>query len=424
MESLYFLHIPKTAGGTFINVLDNLYPQADIFPPLLLSELVTFSLTDIEKFPLVRGHFDYGLVSNLGLNRAVATFLRDPVNRSLSQFSHSQRNPEVNYWRKNGHRQPEDLEAFLSWPETPDILWNVQTRSLTSDWYALRKLVFWDVAQPEITDAFLLDLAKVRLKKMRFFGIQERFNDSLLLFCHTFGIKFPLGIQDSNVSTDKLKNSDVLAGQYQIISDLNRLDEELYSFALGIFEERFLSMAADLSEKFPRANTLEQRVDLYAIQSLPTATSTKEVVNSEADRSNNWTYQFDQPLRGSQWHSREKYKDAYCRWTGPETVSTLEFEITCSFASVITIQTLGALSLDVLDSFRVTLNGHPVKVFRSINSEGPMFIGAIPRNSLRDRFQTLEIAVCRTLSPPLVSNAQHDSRLLGICILWIKLSAQ
>jgi hypothetical protein len=59
-EWLYFLHIPKTAGGTLTLFLDACFHEEEIFPARQLSELVrVVDLQDrLARCRFLRGHFD------------------------------------------------------------------------------------------------------------------------------------------------------------------------------------------------------------------------------------------------------------------------------------------------------------------------------------------------------------------------------
>ncbi len=83
----YFVHIPKTAGTSFIVLLDRFYAAEKIYPHQLWREAKDIDLAQNEQYDLYRGHFGGGGVSVL-THRAVEffTILRDPVALAHSTF--------------------------------------------------------------------------------------------------------------------------------------------------------------------------------------------------------------------------------------------------------------------------------------------------------------------------------------------------
>ena len=61
----YFTHVPKTAGTSFIVLLDRLFNQPDIFPQQLWREVGSIDAEANDAFELFRGHFGGGGVSAL-----------------------------------------------------------------------------------------------------------------------------------------------------------------------------------------------------------------------------------------------------------------------------------------------------------------------------------------------------------------------
>lgn len=85
-------------------------------------------------------------------------------------------------------------------------------------------------------DRILLDSAVENLRRMAFFGLTERQEDSRFLFERIFGIRFRrLFVQFNNTHAHK---ADVTNHEITQVQRLNRLDLALYKFASRLFEER------------------------------------------------------------------------------------------------------------------------------------------------------------------------------------------
>src|SRR5216684_3843830 len=88
---LYYLHIPKTAGTTFTAILDRQFSAEQICPAQLWPDLVRIPPERLRQYRLLRGHFYYCVRAVLPPDTCFATLLRDPVERSLSHYSHIMR---------------------------------------------------------------------------------------------------------------------------------------------------------------------------------------------------------------------------------------------------------------------------------------------------------------------------------------------
>src|SRR5262249_51809560 len=91
-DSMFFLHIPKTAGTTFGRVLESRFRREEIYPPHWLHEHRDASPATFAPYRYFRGHFhDPDIRLMLGNRHPVClTMLRDPVDRFLSHFAFAQ----------------------------------------------------------------------------------------------------------------------------------------------------------------------------------------------------------------------------------------------------------------------------------------------------------------------------------------------
>ena len=62
----YFVHVPKTAGTSFIVLLDRFYPADKIFPHQLWREIKHIDVNCNAQFDLYRGHLGGGGVAVSG----------------------------------------------------------------------------------------------------------------------------------------------------------------------------------------------------------------------------------------------------------------------------------------------------------------------------------------------------------------------
>jgi hypothetical protein len=164
---------------------------------------------------VVVGHIPYGLYRrSLPRDARYVTFLREPIDRVLS---HYHRHVE----RKS--RTTETLEEALEMG--PPDLTNLATRFLCGHTSPLGEL-----------PPSALDDAKANLRRFEFVGLQERLEESIVLLQRMLGLGL-VPYMDAHVSVDRPAVGDIPDEQRALIGEFNRLDVELYTFGLGLFEQ-------------------------------------------------------------------------------------------------------------------------------------------------------------------------------------------
>ncbi|CAP33109.2 Protein CBR-HST-6 [Caenorhabditis briggsae] len=183
-------------------------------------------------------------------NYFYTTFLRNPTDRFISEFRHVQRGAT---WISSKHvcngrpASVNDLptcfdprigwegvsvEEFISCPY--NLAFNRQTRMLSN-----LSLVgcYEHLRRPSYEqDKIMMESAKENLRNMAFFGIKERMDDSQYFFEATFDMKFSrkMSVWGKSKSNDTV----LTASQLAYIRNVNKLDWELYEYALQLFNER------------------------------------------------------------------------------------------------------------------------------------------------------------------------------------------
>jgi len=186
------------------------------------------------------------------------TYIRDPVQRFISEWKHVQRNAtwkRDEKYRLKCNREWHELEDCYEgefWTNVPfdefiscsnNLAFNRQTRMLAD----LTKIQCYDklrdkqdnfVALEAASARAMLDSAKENLSKIDFFGILEHQRDSQRLFEATFQLKFVIPFeQKTGTRASKVELTDK---QLERIRAMNSLDIELYEYAQQLFEERKL----------------------------------------------------------------------------------------------------------------------------------------------------------------------------------------
>lgn len=226
-----FVHIPKTAGTSFRAGLyryiasDSFYSGiASISPAFAdflgrrkmihdygskshfthpyIAKRTELTDEDLDKLNIlinktgsrgIVGHFSVSKYRRLFDNSQIATFVRDPVDRVISEYFHSVAH----------HNYRGELIDFA------------QQKGQKNRQFKL--------------------LYGVDIETIGFLGITESYNDSMALLRKQYGVDIPVFRQ--NVRDEKLKASEI-SSFYDDIYELNNKDVELYNQCLSEFQKR------------------------------------------------------------------------------------------------------------------------------------------------------------------------------------------
>jgi Sulfotransferase family len=246
---LVFIHIPKTAGTTLTTVLamnepgDRTWHLGNVFKGsggvkqgVRFERLHKDEGRALEGVRTLTGHFPLGIRERLPRDRELRyfTFLREPADRTLSHYFQVRDNAERD--RLEGRTRPKQLERGLA-PLPADAtlddavaggyIWdNLQTRMLSG------------LAEPfgEVTGE-MLEQAKGNLRdEIAFFGLTERFDESLVLAKRRLGLHSVLYTASGRVNTSRPRGGQVPEELARAAERCNRYDIELYRYARELFE--------------------------------------------------------------------------------------------------------------------------------------------------------------------------------------------
>ena len=188
------------------------------------------------------GHVPYGVFrEHLPADTRYMTFLREPVDRVLSHYyrhilsKDSRVEKAVRRPGRAGDRIASEEEQELKLDLLEEALVESSLPQLTN--LSTRFLCGHDDPLGELP-ASAVDDAKENLRQFAFVGIQERFEESLVLLQRMLGLG-SMPYRDRHVSRDGSRpTADELPDERRaLIAEYNQLDAELYRFALGLFEE-------------------------------------------------------------------------------------------------------------------------------------------------------------------------------------------
>ncbi|XP_072180365.1 heparan-sulfate 6-O-sulfotransferase 1-A-like [Diadema setosum] len=187
------------------------------------------------------------------------TVVRNPVNRYISEWRHTQRGAT---WKSSrlmcGGREATEkeippcftsttwmgvtLKDFMACPS--NLAHNRQTRML-ADLTLVGCYNHSGLSTAEY-ERILLASAKANLESMAFFGLTDHQRELQYLFERTFRMSFRADLMQHNLTIANA--SPVQDGELELVKAKNHLDMELYAFAKDLFFQRYKHMK-DLERK-------------------------------------------------------------------------------------------------------------------------------------------------------------------------------
>lgn len=219
---LIFVHIPKTAGTTFRQIIGRQFPPEAHHTLLDETDNVavfrSLPQAEAKKIRMILGHQKFGIHADLGVCADYITMLRDPIERVISHY----------YW----------IRSNLSNDLNPEVV------KMRFEDFVASGLPHASNQQTEFTsglngpqNAETLEVARNNLAfHFKAFGIVEYFDQSLLLFRKALGWR-KIYYFDRNVTNARPKKDDFPETTIELIRKHNGPDLELYEFAKNKFEE-------------------------------------------------------------------------------------------------------------------------------------------------------------------------------------------
>jgi len=435
-DVLYFIHIPKTAGGTLISYLDENFDLEQICHKHYWSEWFDDIPRDFSKYRLYRGEFGLSLERFLNKKPIYLTVLRDPLKRTMSHFETLRRvlGPAViDFFSKSNN-----ISDFINDSHYGLMLKNVQTRYLSleldiptilqSTEYGLKHFLIESTPEflsPNLSDDELIKIAKKNLLSSVFVGLVEKFEESLFLLHYTFGWKPKKANLRNNKSNTPINQKEISNETLSKILDYNKLDIELYEYGKNLFEERYSSMVNTLKEKY-----YESKFDNIPINEMMYKLLEKhyeEENYGSREKINSTELYFHKKISGNGWYSRENHNDTgkIFRWTGPENTSTIDLPLSVESDLIIEFRVLMAITPEILKNLKVKVNNHEIILKILFSNQGIItFEGLIQKNMLHNgkNFSILSFYVPKTLSPNDINKNLSDTRKIGIAIDYIKIN--
>lgn len=221
-KKIIFLHLPKNAGSTLKSILKREYSETETFQLKHsvsgiwnMPEFISMPKSERESINLLSGHLDYGAHTYFDEDVRYITMLRHPIERTVSFYNYVKR--QKNHRLLDECKDKTLLECIKNVRDF-DVV-NGQARKISG-----------------ISDEnVMLDVALKNLEKhFDFVGIQERFDESLILLRKEMGWN-KIYYKSVNVAKTKFITYD--ENIVDAIMETNKVDIELYNAVMQQFQE-------------------------------------------------------------------------------------------------------------------------------------------------------------------------------------------
>lgn len=233
VETLIFLHIPKTAGSTLNAILESHYTadesyatsQTRVHPDGSYDGFHALSLAEKRHLRLLTGHMGFGFHRYLPQKAGYITVLRDPVERVLSHYSFERHLPLSPVYQEL-HSGEMDLEGYLRFYANVAEMDNLQTRIIAGNWQKRGE----GPCTPQ-----MLATAKENLRAhFLAVGLTERFDEFYLLLKRRLGWPHTFYLSH-NRTRQRISREALRPDEVELIRAHNRYDQALYQDAQELF---------------------------------------------------------------------------------------------------------------------------------------------------------------------------------------------
>ena len=244
-------HIFKNAGSTIDSILKNQFGKAygnieghNPWDTLDTSLLLQYSI-DNPTYQVISSHqARFPVPTSPRINFYPIIFLRHPIDRAGSVYSFERRQPLNNSSSNSKIAHESDINDYIRWRLADNhgaVIKNFQTIYVASQEKDMRTAIATKVD---------LETAMNRMRELRFFGIVELFQESMLrmqdYLVSDFGvINTSFTVQNKSLDrkrtlTERLDNIKASLSPllYNELIDKNALDLEFYNQALKLFKSK------------------------------------------------------------------------------------------------------------------------------------------------------------------------------------------
>jgi len=240
-----FLHIPRTAGTTLNRLLERHFPPETVLSLYSREDFSRHAAIDparLARLRLIQGHVllgDYERFTFYDAPVRAFTFLREPVSRVVSEYFFLRTWPGQHLYALLRGENVGLSEYVTSQHKLLRYKGsNFMTRVLSG-------------LDPDARPEEALALAKANLRdRFVVFGLTERFDASLLLLAEVLGLGDLL--YERQNALRRPTGDRATDEERALVAARNRLDADLYAFAVALFDERLAARGTEFAARLAR----------------------------------------------------------------------------------------------------------------------------------------------------------------------------
>ncbi len=405
MDSLYFLHIPKTAGTSLRYWMCECFSEEDWLPCYTLEEVAQFSREKINQYRFFSGHFSNKLYDYLNHVPRTTTWLREPVAREISHFNFDRerydeligiakthgREDWINYWESTRKLSLPELcqsEYYFGYND------NLQVRHLSGAFPSDQLIE---------CDSRMLDRAKTNLLDLFHFGICQQMEPSVDMLCYELGyprrpITYALNASSSHTKSTNPYSAD----EIKIIRNANRFDVQLYEFARREFGRRLEQFWKRVDPRRGRQFNAEKILDEYSTTRSQQKLAEVLKQNFQQRHADTTTKVTDANIRFAEngfhtgWYPRSNENGCFVRWAGPSKTSSIFVPLAAHVSYRIRFIVRYLAYHDIAKSLRLRVGRRVIrlqskKTRKENGNLEVVMLGKIPGKAINDRDPFTEI---------------------------------
>ena len=233
LPTISFLHIPKTAGLTLLYILNQLYPLARIHFHIgevgYIKQFIEKDAVTRNSYDVIPGHLLFGVHKYIDRKVVYFTMLREPIVRTVSEYYFILR-------KKPNFTGDYIIENKIGLKEY--VLTKCHGYNTYLDNCQVQYLAGTAAKAGERVTKSMLELAKKNLREsMAVVGIQEQFDESMLILKKKFGWTMDPFYLKQNSAKSNPKLSEIDEDTMKVLIENNQYDIELYNYAMELFAE-------------------------------------------------------------------------------------------------------------------------------------------------------------------------------------------
>jgi hypothetical protein len=227
-----FFHVPKAGGTSITSLMQAHFGVENVFQAIATRFCAVPIAHLMRSRPIIAGHLRVYYLSNEVLKDAfVFTFLRDPIERVLSQYSFYRRLPEGSSDFDVRHARTLELK---------DLLKRYGSSAQFSSWSNLQTRIFSGSDYYRSPTAETLRRAKHNLGQFAFVGVQEDLAAGAAVLLQTWGASAKLELPKLNQTAKRILVDAIDDETHSLIQENNALDYELYAHARELWIKRHI----------------------------------------------------------------------------------------------------------------------------------------------------------------------------------------